>query len=172
MSAVESVRPAVRHAQRDEADVIAALHRRAAVAGYGHIFPPEAPPPTEEALTDKWQQWLGADSEWCAFVAVNAADVVGVVLAGMDPDDLTRGHLARLYVAPELWGRGIGRQLYEAAVGHVQEREFTALTLWVLEENHRARSWYERLGWRPNGTRKTSYAPTGVEDLGYELTLR
>lgn len=35
-------------------------------------------------------------------------------------------------------------------------------TLWVLEGNHRARSWYKRLGWRGNGARKTVYLPAEI----------
>jgi ribosomal protein S18 acetylase RimI-like enzyme len=163
----------VRPARRHEAPVLAALHLRTAIAGYGHIFPPDAPPPTEAEVVAQWEGWLGGacDAGPCAFVAAVGHDLAGVVLACPDPDSSDRGHLARLYVVPERWGRGIGRQLYDAAMGHLQGQGFTTVTLWVLEENHRARSWYERLGWRANGTRKTTYAPAGIDDLGYELTI-
>ena len=93
------------------------------------------------------------------------------MLAGPDPDNERRGQIARLYVAPEHWDKGIGRQLYDAAIGHLHDHGFATVTLWVLEGNHRARSWYERLGWRSNGTRKTTYAPAGIEDLGYQLMI-
>jgi ribosomal protein S18 acetylase RimI-like enzyme len=169
----EFVRPLVRLAGRHEASELAVLHRRTAIAGYGHIFPPEAPPPTEAEVLAQWEHWLGADWDRGrrAFVAADGGDLIGVVLAGPDPDDARRGQLARLYVSPERWGEGVGRQLYDAAIGHLHDQGFTTVTLWVLEENRRARSWYERLGWRPNGTRKTTYAPAGIEDVGYELTF-
>lgn len=39
--------------------------------------------------------------------------------------------------------------------------------LWTLEENHRARRFYERHGWRPNGeTRVVPYPPNPL-DVGY-----
>jgi len=49
---------------------------------------------------------------------------------------------------------------------------FPAATLWVLEANAKARSWYERLGWRLSGTRKPMYAPAGIDDVGYRIDLR
>ena len=43
--------------------------------------------------------------------------------------------------------------------------------LWCLTENHRARSFYERRGWRLNGeTRIVEYPPHPL-DVGYSLEL-
>jgi ribosomal protein S18 acetylase RimI-like enzyme len=163
----------VRLADRDLGPVLAELHRATAVAGYGHIFPKEAPPPTFDEALKQWTHWLGPD--WDdgrrAFVAEEGGAIVGVVLAGPDPLDQTRGHLARLYVTPPRWGVGIGRQLYAAATDHLRAAGFAEATLWVLEQNDRARSWYERLGWRATGERRPVYAPAGIDDLRYRLVL-
>jgi ribosomal protein S18 acetylase RimI-like enzyme len=75
-----------------------------------------------------------------------------------------------LYVAPQLWGRGIGSALYSAAIDHLREAPFVEATLRVLERNERARSWYERPLWRFTGERKTVYAPAGVDDR-YRIAL-
>lgn len=158
---------------RHLAPVLAHLHREAVITGYGHIFPKEAPPPTYEAVLAQWRHWLGPDWDLGrrAFIAYEASEPAGVVLAGPDPVELEFGHVARLYVTPARWGCGIGRQLYEAAVDHLRAAGFTTATLWVLERNDRARSWYERLGWQPTGERKTVYAPTGIDDLRYRLDM-
>jgi GNAT superfamily N-acetyltransferase len=163
----------VRLANRDLAAVLTELHRESAVAGYGHIFPPEAPPPTYDEVLSQWTHWLGPDWELGrrAFVADDGDTVVGVVLAGPDPLDARCGHLARLYVTPRRWGVGIGRQLYGAAIEHLRRVGFAEATVWVLEENRRARSWYERLGWRATGERRTVYEPAGIDDVRYRLTL-
>ena len=168
--------PSIRLADRNAATVLTGLHRRCAHSAYAHIFPPEAAPPTFEEDLARWELWLGP--EWDdgrrAYVATLADDVIGVVLAGPDPDDRaddrTIGHLARLYVDPAHWSRGIGTQLYRTAMADLATRFHTA-TLWVLEKNTRARTWYERLGWTPTGARKTMYAPSGVDDLQYSRTL-
>ena len=51
------------------------------------------------------------------------------------------------------WSSGAGRALIEqceAELGGV----YPEATLWVLEENPRARAFYERAGWLPDGARK------------------
>ena len=135
----------VRLADRREADQLARLHRNAAIAGYRDIFPVEAPPPSYEEVLAQWEHWLGPgwESGHRAFVADAAPEAgtgpLGVVLAGPDPTDDELGHLTRLYVEPRVWGRGIGTQLYGAAIDYMAETGFPAATLWVLEANVRAR---------------------------------
>ena len=160
-------------ADRSTAPTLARLQHRASIAGYGHIFPPDAPPPTHEELLAMWDHWLGPDWEQGrrGFVAHVGDEVVGIVLAGPDPAEPELGHLARLYVEPDRWGHGIGRDLYRAAMEHLREAGYGAATLWVLERNGKARAWYERLGWQLTGERKAVYEPAGVDDLRYRLTL-
>jgi ribosomal protein S18 acetylase RimI-like enzyme len=51
------------------------------------------------------------------------------------------------------------------------DRRLPEATLWVLEANSYARKWYERLGWKLSGKRKTTYAPAGIDDVQYRLAL-
>lgn len=163
----------VRLADRGAAAELAAIHRESAFTAFADIFPPEAPPPTYDEDLEKWQHWLGPDWERGrrAYAAYHDHAAVGVVLAGPDLEDPDTGHLARLYVRPEWWGHGIGGLLYEAAIGDLRRREFAAATLWVLEGNARARSWYERLGWALTHKRKPVYPPAGIVDVQYRLPL-
>jgi ribosomal protein S18 acetylase RimI-like enzyme len=165
----------VRPARPEEAEDLARLHLRTALHAYAPIFPPEAPPPAHDDLVAQWAFWLGADHAGGrrGFVAVDGGTaIVGTVLAGPDPDEPALGHLARLYVAPERWAEGIGTRLYDVAMASMAGTGFPAATLWVLERNTRARSWYERRGWRPTGDRKPTYAPAGIDDVGYRIDLR
>jgi ribosomal protein S18 acetylase RimI-like enzyme len=163
----------VRLADRDQASVLADLHRSAAIAGYSHIFPREAPPPPREELVAQWDHWLKGDWDGGrrAFIAEVDGATVGVVVAGFDAIEPAVGHLARLYVAPESWGQGVGSALHAAAMDHLRNDGFAEATLWVLERNARARAWYERLGWQSTGERKTVYAPAGIDDLRYRIVL-
>ena len=163
----------VRLANFDEAETLAALHRAAAIGGYAHIFPEKAAPPTPDEMLAQWRLWLGPDRDdgLRAFVADDDATVVGVVLAGPDPADPNCGHVARLYVRPDRWGRAVGTTLYARAIAYLREAGYSEATLWVLEHNLRARSWYERLGWRPTGERKHVYAPGQIDDIRYRISL-
>ncbi len=162
--------PEVHVAHLSEAQALAELQRRTALVGYRHIFPPEAPPPTFQRLLCLWQSWLSS-GQFTGFVAEMTGELAGVVLAGADPVKLSLGHVARMYVTPERWGQGIGRFLYAIAVDHLRGAGYETATLWVLEGNGRARSWYERLGWVETGERKTVYEPAAIDELGYKLDL-
>jgi ribosomal protein S18 acetylase RimI-like enzyme len=63
-----------------------------------------------------------------------------------------------IYVDPERERRGIGRALALASCDAARSQGFTRLSLWVLEENARARAFYEALEFVSDGsTRSTSH---------------
>jgi GNAT superfamily N-acetyltransferase len=72
---------------------------------------------------------------------------------------------------PGEWGSGVAATLHDAAVEGLRALGCTEARLWVLEENARARRFYERRGWRPNAeTRVVPYPPHPL-DVGYSLAL-
>jgi ribosomal protein S18 acetylase RimI-like enzyme len=85
--------------------------------------------------------------------------------AGDDDSDQT-GHIHRLYVLPAQQRSGVGRSLLSASVERLRQTGVHAATLWVLESDQRARTSYERMGWKPDGARTAD--PT---DLRYRLSL-
>lgn len=60
----------------------------------------------------------------------------------------TWGEIVSLYLLPEYTGRGIGRALLERVVAELRASGYERIFLWVLEENARARRFYERCGFR------------------------
>lgn len=58
------------------------------------------------------------------------------------------GEIVSIYLIPEYIGRGVGRELMTAAVNGLTELGFCNIFLWVLEENSRARCFYERFGFK------------------------
>lgn len=161
---------AVGDATLDDASEIAAVHLASAVTGYRDIFPDHAPKPTVDELQSRWNDWLLAPSATDRNVVARVdGTVVGVGRASADPADPSLGHLSRLYVDPCFWGNGVGRAIYAAVIEHLRSAGFVIGTLWVLERNHRARGWYERLGWRATGARKPVFVPAGIDDVQYRL---
>nr|WP_325294140.1 GNAT family N-acetyltransferase [uncultured Oscillibacter sp.] len=61
------------------------------------------------------------------------------------------GEVVSLYLLPESMGRGYGKVLLEAAVNHLAGQGFRDVLLWVLEENLRARRFYEKAGFVCSG---------------------
>lgn len=58
------------------------------------------------------------------------------------------GELYALYARPDVIGTGVGRALLTEVLRRVSH---PAMRLWVLEGNVRARRFYERAGFRPDG---------------------
>jgi len=147
--------------------------QRAALVGYDGIFPPEAPAPTPELLTERTRRAI-AGQGFNTLVLVACLPnpdqtVVGTVGAIPDPDEGSRAQIVRLYVDPGHWGRGIGRQLHDQALAHLRWAGYRVALLWVLEANVRARAIYERWGWRAVPGRQTPFP--GVDEVSYLLVL-
>ncbi|WP_406144494.1 GNAT family N-acetyltransferase [Streptomyces sp. NBC_01012] len=64
--------------------------------------------------------------------------------------------LYALYAHPDHIGTGTGRALLTEVTTRARADGFTGLSLWVLKDNTHARRFYERAGFRPDGTEETS----------------
>jgi GNAT superfamily N-acetyltransferase len=106
---------------------------------------------------------LGTD----VLVADVGGETVGMAVAGPCRDEDLPGlrELYALYVLAPHWGEGLGHQLIEAC-GPVE-------VTWVLEGNTRARRFYERQGFAPDGTRKLleMAAATHVPEVRYRRSV-
>jgi GNAT superfamily N-acetyltransferase len=153
----------IREARPDEAEALAAIQRDASVAAYQHIFPAELYPYPTEAVVERWQESLD-DREVTVLVAEE--DGVAVAVAGSRAE-----WLDGLYVLPDRWSRGVGRALHDEVLERQRAAGAKACHLWVLEQNDRARRWYERLGWRENGRTRVVPFPPNPIDVGYSIRL-
>jgi GNAT superfamily N-acetyltransferase len=61
------------------------------------------------------------------------------------------GEVYALYVIPDWWSTGTGRSLMSCAVATLSDAGYQRAVLWVLEANDRARRFYEKAGWIPDG---------------------
>lgn len=61
------------------------------------------------------------------------------------------GEIVSIYLLPEYMGKGYGKQLLAAAVDGLAQLGYRDIFLWVLEENRRARKFYENAGFLCSG---------------------
>lgn len=59
------------------------------------------------------------------------------------------GEIISIYFLPEYMGRGYGKALLKAAISELKKMGYSKVFLWVLEENQRARDFYEAMGFIP-----------------------
>jgi RimJ/RimL family protein N-acetyltransferase len=145
----------VRRARPDDAAAIAEVHVRAWQDAYGHIFGAERlAGVTVARRLPMWRQIL-QDPAQTALVAENdAGSVVGWCTVAPSRDRDADGEIWGIYVLPEAWGSGAGTALLAAGVDALSESGYRKIILWVLEDNPRARRFYEREGWALDGSRK------------------
>jgi GNAT superfamily N-acetyltransferase len=91
-------------------------------------------------------------------VAADGDEVCGFANFGPtrddDADDSQIGEVRAIYLVPEVWGKGFGRQLMAAALERLAQAGFAEATLWVLDTNTRARTFYHAAGFQLDGAVK------------------
>ena len=107
-----------------------------------------------------WQQAIGDPATRVA-VAESDGHVVGFVSVGRSDEPLPAGcgELYAIYVHPSAWDTGVGRALMTRALDDLRFLGYSSAILWVLDSNTRARTFYERGGWRADGETKTETRP-------------
>jgi GNAT superfamily N-acetyltransferase len=162
----------VRPATLADAREIARVHVETWRAAYAHVFPAEflaglsiddRAALAEHLLTERSETILVAEVE---------GRVVGFASGGPSRDDdpgAAPGEVYAIYVEPAAWGRGAGRLLLQRLEEALLGSGFDDATLWVLEDNPRARRFYEAAGWEFDGGREM-FSRGGVD--AWEIRYR
>lgn len=150
---------------------LARLHLDTVLFAYADIFGRDAPRPTLEELNADWRAALADPQVQVLVATTDGRGVVGSVRVGPDPDDPGEGRLSRLHVHPDVWDQGVGGLLHDAGVSALAAANWAATSLWVLEENVRARAFYERRGWTLVGGH-TLERPGLPREVRYRYQLR
>jgi GNAT superfamily N-acetyltransferase len=153
----------IRRARLDEPETLLRIQHEAAVAAFAHVFPPDRYPFPDEGVLASWQAVL-ADPEIEVYVLELEGEPVGSVSVG-------DGFLRTLYVLPPHQGAGHGATLHDHALERLRALGYREAKLWTLEENHGARAFYERRGWRLNGETRVVEFPPHPLDVGYSRDL-
>jgi GNAT superfamily N-acetyltransferase len=144
----------VRKATPEDAAGIAGVQERGWQAAYRHVFPAEELDRGGFIHADRWRERIVQPPPgWSTFVADREGTVVGFTSVGPSRDESGIGELYAIYVDPKQWSTGTGRALIEQAEEQLRTG-YAEITLWVLEDNPRAREFYERAGWSVDGGRK------------------
>jgi ribosomal protein S18 acetylase RimI-like enzyme len=140
----------VRRGIPSDAHVIAVVHVASWRETYAHLTPAEnlaRLSVTQREL--RWNEILNL-AEASIWVATSDDSVVGFAGSGPSRDgDAPRAlELQSIYVLASHHGTGVGQSLLDAAIGDA------AACLWVADDNPRARAFYTRNGFEPDGATK------------------
>ena len=135
----------VRPPRPGEARALAEIHIETWRKAYSHIFPKEFLAGLDLDRRERWFDGQIGRGEGLV-VAEAGTEPAGFCFFG-DSSDQDWGEVFAIYVHPDHWGMGHGNRLLRAAERGLAEGSHRRALLWVLEENRRARHFYERQGW-------------------------
>jgi RimJ/RimL family protein N-acetyltransferase len=140
------------------------VQQEGAQVGLAHIFPQDLYPFPRSRLEARWAAELAGDDV-----------VVKVVVRGGGPVEgfaAVRGNeLLHFGLALSTWGSGLAAAVHDELVGLLAASGEPSARLRVFEENHRARRFYEKLGWTATSRRTRSTFPPYPVLLEYRRAL-
>jgi len=86
-----------------------------------------------------------------------------------DEDKPDAGEIHAIYLLPEYWDKGYGRQTMEYTLGKLKDTGYREVIIWVLKENIRARLFYEKFGFKFDGTAKEINIGKPLLEVRYSL---
>lgn len=166
--------PTVRLAVVDDAAAIARAHVDAWRVAYDGIVASSYLDDLDVAeRTDLWASILRGEVDVPGverptdYVVEVEGEVVGFADVGEYRDDNRpeHGELWAMYVHPDHWGSGSGAALMAATLAQFRHDGREVGRLWVLEDNVRARSFYESFGWRVDLTAGSKTIDLGGDQI-------
>jgi ribosomal protein S18 acetylase RimI-like enzyme len=111
---------------------------------------------TEPASGQIFQQSLQPNSfSYFLYVAEVENEIVGFVDGGKERGrpESGEGEIYAIYLLKAFQGKGVGRELFRAALGRLRQSGLSPTVVWVLEKNA-YRKFYESMGGRLGSDRK------------------
>ncbi len=105
-----------------------------------------------------------------SFVAeTDGGNVIGFAIYGPEREGnrTYRGELYAIYLLEDYQRMGIGRPLMSAAARGLLADGFSSMLLWVLEDNHSARRFYESLGGERVGQKTIAIGGADFTEVSY-----
>jgi RimJ/RimL family protein N-acetyltransferase len=129
-----------------------------------HIFPQDAYPFPRAEIEERWASEI-VDPDTRVYVVEHGAGRIVGFAAIRDNELLHFG------TAVETWGTGLAAEVHGRLIERLAANGAAHARLRVFENNHRARRFYEKLGWRSTGRlSRTSFPPHPVL-VEYEFDL-
>lgn len=150
-----TIRPAV----VEDAEAIARVHLASWREAYRGVVPPERLAAVDEP--ERARQWHEAieSRHGSVLVADLDGEIVGFAHVGHSRDeDAGSGthEIYAIFLEPSAWGRGVARELMRSLLAALPDN--APVTLWALADNERARHFYRRHGFSPDGVERMETA--------------
>ena len=158
-----------RAATIDDAAAIARVHVASWRSTYRTLLPSEfLDSLSDVGYADRWRRFIG-EEENLVYVVEDTERVVGFASGGLERAGEVgyKGELYAIYVLDDFQRRGYGHQLVREVVAGLKRMGLDDMIIWVLRDNHTARSFYERLGGTFVRAQPITIGSATVEEVSY-----
>lgn len=164
----------IEYAKIHDAKILGEIHASSWKEAYKGIVPDEilnqiTPEKREKyfkkALTEGWER------DAIIYKESTAAGLISIGRCRDEDRNEDYGEIWGVYLKPEYWNQGIGYELMSWGIDELKKEGYSKVSLWVLEENHAARRFYEKYGFLHDGTEKEITIGKVLKELRYEMQL-
>lgn len=144
----------IRHAEINDCSIMGAIHSESWKVAYKGIVPDPvldnmSAEKSEKKFYNSFMQ--GVENN---VIILNDDQAVGFMCLGKCRDDdldNSFGEIWGIYLLPSFWEQGIGTKAINWGINYLKNRRYNKISLWVLENNIKARKFYEKLGFIHDG---------------------
>lgn len=164
----------VRRADINDAGILGKIHSDSWKAAYKGIVPDSI---LDSINAEKRQEYFekalseGWEEDFLVFAEDKAAGLMTIGKCRDEEKDDTYGEIWGIYLLPEYWNKGIGTYFINWGLNELKSRGYKKVTLWVLEENINARKFYEKIGFKHDGTIKELTIGKRLLEFRYEKVI-
>ena len=161
---------AIREAQTHDAEGIARAHTESWQTSYRGILPDTVLDRIDVGQRVETRKKILRDRSVFQLVAYDLThgDIVGFCDAGASRRHSTfAGEVYAIYLMHHAKRHGLGQDMWQRAQGWFRANEMSSMIVWVLDNNHHARRFYEAMGGRPASRLSTRVGGFPVVELSY-----
>jgi GNAT superfamily N-acetyltransferase len=161
---------AIREATIDDAAGIARAHAASWQASYRGILPDAILDRIDVGQRVTTRRQILRDRSVFQLVAydVTHGDIVGFCDAGASRRRVPyAGEVYAIYLVQHAKRHGLGQEMFERVTAWLRAADMPSMIVWVLENNHHARRFYERMGGRVGTTMRTKVGGFPVVEQAY-----
>lgn len=164
----------IRYAEINDAKVLGKIHSESWKIAYKGIVPDSV---LDNITADKRERYFekalseNLEEDTLIFVDNKAVGLMTIGKCRDNDRDNTYGEIWGIYLLPEYWNMGIGSHYINWGINELKNRNFKKITLWVLEDSLNSRRFYERMGFRHDGTVKEIDIGKKLNEFRYEKVI-
>lgn len=145
----------IRYANKEDADTLALINSKSIQEGFKGIISDEFLKEkfSFERLKERFNKELDEGNTTNCVIYKDGMPI-GIQTFAKD-DWMDRDNFEidiwRIYLLPDYWGKNLGLEFIEWGINELKNKGYKKAALWVLEENMRARKFYEKAGFIHEG---------------------